>query len=179
MPYVITEVKSEYWPAKAKVEKKLKAFGLSVDRIIKVGDKYSYPAPAKPGVGFQLDLGPGLQEHIVATAGKARLSEKSLHYYSTKLKFKADLAFFGRNGIDGRMFVEIEFRPNIEKDLVKFHIGAKAKTLAVAVLIVTINRKCVNANYTTMPEFARSERVIEEFDPDYPLLLLGFRGERC
>lgn len=73
--------------------------------------------------------------------------------------------------------METEFRPNVEKDMVKFQIGANAGVLSVAVLILTSDRNSVNAGYTTMPEFAKFERVIDELRPVYPLLVLGFRGE--
>jgi hypothetical protein len=64
----------------------------------------------------------------------------------------------------------------VEKDLVKFQIGANSGWLSAAILIVTLDLRCVNPGYTTMPEFAKFQRVIDELRPIYPLLMIGFAG---
>jgi hypothetical protein len=96
--------------------------------------------------------------------------------YSPRLNEKADLAI-GRNGSDSRVFFEVEFRPNVEKDLVKFQIGANSGALAAAVLILAADRNAINRGYTTMPEFQKFERVIAELAPRYPLVVYGINGQ--
>jgi len=135
----------------------------------------SHPAAARDGVGFQLDLGPTIEQHLSTVVTGHGLRSASTRY-SPNLNEKADLAF-GQDYTGRRVFVEVEFRPNVEKDLVKFQIGMNTGALIAAVLILTSDRKSVNAGYTTMPEFAKFERVIDELRPTYPLMMMGFRGE--
>jgi hypothetical protein len=176
VPYLITHVEHRCWPAPDAVEEALGRFDVSINRLKEVLRSCSHGAPARDGVGFQLDLGPTIERHFASS-----LADNGLHSantrYSPNLNENADLAF-GRDYAGTRVYVEIEFRPNVEKDLVKFQIGANAGSLAAAVLILTTDRTSVNAAYTTMPEFAKFERVIDELRPAYPLLLLGFRGEQ-
>jgi hypothetical protein len=95
--------------------------------------------------------------------------------YSPTLNEEADLAL--GSSYDGlRLFIEIEFRPNVEKDLVKFQIGANTGTLGAAILILALERSNINRGYTTMPEYSKFVKVIEELQPSYPLLMLGFKG---
>lgn len=75
------------------------------------------------------------------------------------------------------LYFEIEFRPSVEKDLVKFHIGHRANRLSVGVLILALDRGRLNPGYTSMPEYRKFSRVISEFGPQHPLLLLGIDGD--
>jgi hypothetical protein len=95
--------------------------------------------------------------------------------YSPRLNQHADFGLV-HDASRRRVLFEIEFRPNYEKDLIKFQIGANLGGLAVAVMVVAIDRKAINASYTTMPEYSSIERVLAELRPTYPLLLLGLRG---
>lgn len=95
--------------------------------------------------------------------------------YSPKLNEEADLAL-GPKYTGPRLFIEIEFRPNVEKDLVKFQIGANTGALGVAILVLTLDRNNINRSYVTMPEYSKFVRLIEELRPSYPLLMLGFKG---
>ena len=72
---------------------------------------------------------------------------------------------------------EIEFRPNYEKDLVKFQIGANSGILAVGVMILALDRRSLNPGYTSMPEYASALRIIDALQPKYPLLIVGIRGD--
>jgi hypothetical protein len=117
-----------------------------------------------------------MEGHIRRALANGTELEQVNRTYSPRLNEQADLAFGRPNSVQ-RLYFEIEFRPNVEKDLVKFQIGANAGQLAAAVLILTVNRSCVNAAYSTMPEFSKFERVIDELRPQYPLLMLGFAGE--
>lgn len=175
MPYLVTEVKRRCWPSEEAVEEALTPFGLSVSRMEAALRSCSHPAAPRDGVGFQRDLGPTIERHLSAVLAQDGLRAASPRY-SQNLTENADLAF-GRDYSGRRVFVEIEFRPNVEKDLVKFQIGMNTGVLAAGVLVLTTDRTSVNAAYVTMPEFAKFERVIDELRPPYPLLMLGFRGQ--
>ncbi len=73
--------------------------------------------------------------------------------------------------------MEIEFRPNCEKDIIKFMIVERAERLAAGVLIVVNDRKTLNARYTTMPQFSYVKSVLDELAPSFPLLLIGLNGD--
>jgi hypothetical protein len=75
------------------------------------------------------------------------------------------------------LIVEIDFRPNYEKDMIKFMIAARAKRLAAGILIVVDDRRSLAPSYTTMPQFSDVENVLNELAPAFPLFLLGFNGE--
>ena len=152
----------------------LAQFGFSIEQLRAALQACCHPGVPRPGIGFQLDLGPSLQKHLSSSLAVDGIRTVSTRY-SSNLNENADLAF-GRDYNGPRVFFELEFRPNVEKDLVKFQIGANAGALAAAVLILAADRKCVNPAYTTMPEFAKFARVITELQPTYPLLMLGFRG---
>jgi hypothetical protein len=172
--YVINQVEYQSWPNVVSVESTLSPFSLSIEYIKGVLLSCSYASPHREEKGFQINFGKTLQNHI-----STELSDKGLHgasnRYSNKIKEISDLAF-EYDSYYPRMFIEIEFRPNVEKDLVKFQIGANNNTLAVAVLILTLDRNNINPQYTTMPEFAKFINIIDELRPQYPLLMLGFSG---
>lgn len=174
MPYRFSEVQTRSWPDQARVDEALGPFGLSIETILGAMGACEHPAAPRNGVGFQLDLGPTIERHLSKSLATNGLSTASTRY-SRSLNENADLALgFQYDG--SRIFFELEFRPNVEKDLVKFQIGANAGSLAVGVLILTLDRNTVNPSYTTMPEFGKFERVISELAPTYPLLMVGFRG---
>jgi hypothetical protein len=91
------------------------------------------------------------------------------------LNEEADLAL-GTNYNGPRLFIEIEFRPNVEKDLIKFQIGANTGALTAAILVLALERNNINRSYVTMPEYSKFVRVIDELGPSYPLIMLGFKG---
>ncbi len=95
---------------------------------------------------------------------------------SPNLNEKADLAFATDTDVPA-VYCEIEFRPNVEKDLIKFQIAHNRGRLAAAVLVVATARGRINPGYTTMPEFAKVTKIVTELSPPYPLLLVGIDGE--
>ena len=151
-------------------------FGLGIEKLKNLLSSCVHIEPPIPGRGFQQDLGPSMETHLLHSLANGAGLVQVNPAYSPRLNEQGDLAFRGLNS-DRRLYFEIEFRPNVEKDLVKFQIGANTGQLAAAVLILALNRNCVNPGYTTMPEFAKFERVIDELRPQYPLIMLGFAGE--
>jgi len=95
--------------------------------------------------------------------------------YSPAMREHADVTV-GRKGHERKIFIEIEFRPNYHKDIVKFLIGYKKRTLELGLLIVAINRKAINKSYHTMPEYHKCVQTIRELQSDCPILVLGIDG---
>ncbi len=125
--------------------------------------------------GFQKELAkqlPGVLENLFCSKG-AHPSERR---YSPAMREEADVAV-GQNGSKKRIFIEIEFRPNEHKDLVKFLTAHRHQQLELGILIVAIDRKEINKDYHTMPQYKKCLRTIEELRDECPILLIGIGGE--
>ena len=174
MAYQISDVAIAEFPNASAVNQALAEFGVASSDLRTALLTFSCQEALRPGEGYQQHLARDLERHlghfIRTRPGVSPASPR----YSDALGEKADLAFSGRTG--GGLYVEIEFRPNVEKDLAKFQIGHHSGRLAIGVLIVAITRGNVNPGYTTMPEFGKFARVIPEFRPQHPLLLIGIDG---
>jgi hypothetical protein len=127
------------------------------------------------GTGYQQFIARHLETHLRSTLAVPPLQQASPRV-SPALNEQADLVV-ALDPDHPAIYFEIEFRPNVEKDLIKFQIAYNRKRLAAAVLVVAIARRRVNAGYTTMPEFAKVSRLLAELAPPYPLLLVGIDGE--
>ncbi len=106
---------------------------------------------------------------------RALARPRSAVKYSPRLDHHADLVL-SRDGGGGSVFIEVEFRPNFEKDLVKFRIGHNSGRLRLGVLIVAVSRRNIRGSYTSMPEFASVVSVLGEYKPDHPVLVIGIDG---
>jgi len=128
------------------------------------------------GVGYQRTVAKELELHLkrflIHRTALAEVSTK----VSPRLGLKCDIAL-AQSEQTPRLIVEIEFRPNYEKDIIKFMIAARTERLAAGILVVVNNRRTLAPRYTTMPQFSDVERVINELAPSFPLLLIGFDGE--
>lgn len=133
-------------------------------------------SPLNPDRGYQQDLAHELESYLRDTFTKQGPWKIADNMYCSELNEKADLVL-GSDDVELRIYFEIEFRPNVEKDLVKFQIGCNSNRLGAAVLILASNRKEINPDYSTMPEFHKFVTVIRQLHPSYPLLLLGISGE--
>ncbi len=124
--------------------------------------------------GFQMDLAKQLEAllKIHFRTGGAHLY---MNGYSPTMRETPDVEV-GREGCKKRIFIEIEFRPNEHKDIVKFLIGHKKQSLKLGILIVAINRKAINKGYYTMPEYKKCIQTIRELQSDCPILVLGIDG---
>ena len=175
MPFQITEVRTSTFPSAEAVEAALTRLGLSHERIKEELAGFVCAAPAQDNFGYQQSLASELETYLAETFMHDGSLKRASDSYSSRLNERADLAL-ERPGIDGRVFFEVEFRPNVEKDLVKFQIGHNNGRLGIGILIVAINRTAINRSYTTMPEYAKFVSVIEELNLEYPLLLCGING---
>jgi hypothetical protein len=170
----IADISHRSWPDEARVREALIPFALTPEQITStVAACIHTPEPRHYG-GLQQFLVASIEHHLERTLTAFDGLMSADNRYSPDLNEKADLAL-ARNHSEPRVFFEIEFRPNVEKDLIKFPIGANRGTLAVAILVLAVDRTNVNASYTTMPEYQKFERIIEELKPGYPLMLIGIR----
>jgi hypothetical protein len=175
MPYCIHDVQFAFFPAEDAVENALARFAITPTAIREALLAFQCPVEATTPGGYQQYLAHHLEGYVETILLNGPGIKRASPNYSSNLGEKADLAVSGSGG--GSLFVEIEFRPNVEKDLAKFQIGYHSGRLAIGILILAISRGRLNAGYTTMPEFGKFSRVIPEFKPQHPLLLVGIDGQ--
>lgn len=174
--FTIQEIELFFWPTKEIIEKSLKKWNTSPQEIKdflfgKQLDKN------KKNKGFQIELAENLRklldDHF---RSKNNVTMCTDHRYIPTMNEKADLVI-GHKEFSKKIFVEIEFRPNEHKDLIKFLIGHKHQMLELGILIVTIERKAINPNYSTMPEYKKVVKTIEALQPDCPVMVIGIDGQ--
>ena len=178
MPYRISDVQYSEFPAEGAVESAVEKLGLSFMELIGAFRDYVCPAVPQAGRGYQMDVADHLERYLSDRLRRDGLRSTRSRYdltYSPALNQHADFGLV-HEATKKRILFEIEFRPNYEKDLIKFQIGANRGLLALGVMVVAIDRKSINASYTTMPEYASIAKVIHELAPSYPLLLVGLIG---
>lgn len=174
MAYRITRVEATCFPDIAVLDESLAQFATSVADLRALLSGYTCPVPlSRPG-GYQQHLARNLSEFLLAALLARAGTRQANTHYSESIGERADIAVGDRGS--GALYVEIEFRPNVEKDLAKFQIGHHKRRLAVGVLILALDRNALNPGYTSMPEYSKFQRVIVEFRPLHPLLLIGIDG---
>ena len=174
MSFKVNTVEYKCWPNELAVEDALNSLSLSISKLTSSLQSFVHEDMQIPGRGLQQDIAKSLERHFENTLLSDGIVSSSSRY-SRELKEVADFTI-GRSYSGKRVFFEIEFRPNVEKDLIKFQIGAKAETLVVGILILPITRENINRHYTTMPEYRKFVHLIDQLTPSHPLLLLGFDG---
>ncbi|MBI1953941.1 MAG: hypothetical protein HYS41_07465 [Candidatus Omnitrophica bacterium] len=175
--FKVNSLRFEHFPDTQCVERALSDLGLPNGRLRDVLQNYgcSEPRDIAGGEGYQIALARHLGNHLKKTLPSESLNLVNKQRYSERLGYNADIVL-RRPGIQRAIFVEIEFRPNVEKDLVKFQIGWNSSMLGAAVLLLALRRETINPDYGSMPEFDNFLKVIKELRPDYPLLLCGIGG---
>lgn len=124
--------------------------------------------------GFQIELHRQL-ENMFAVFFRGKDLTICDDAYSSSIDLRADLVI--GNPIDERkIYIEVEFRPNEFKDIVKFQIGYKNE-LDLGILVCAINRDNINRRYTTMPDYKKCKNIIVALGPECPILLVGLNGE--
>lgn len=175
MAYYLSDCRFAAFPDDAQLGAALKAAGLPRATLEAAIKAFVCAAPLQDGFGYQQSIADHMEAHL-----RSALAVPPLHHVSTRvspnLNEKADLALAkASNG--PAIYFEIEFRPNVEKDLIKFQIAHNQARLAAGILVVATDRGRVNPGYTTMPEFEKVARILRELSPPYPLLLVGIGGE--
>jgi hypothetical protein len=175
VPYHLDESRFIAFPDDATVEAALAEAGLPRTTLEATIREFVCPASQVEGFGYQQSIADHLEAHLRAALAVSPLNQGSVRV-SPSLNEKADLVL-ALDPDRPAIYFEIEFRPNVEKDLIKFQIAYNHRRLAAAVLVVAVARGRVNAAYTTMPEFGKVSRLLAELAPPYPLLLVGIGGE--
>jgi len=175
LSYHLDEIRFASFPNEVIVTTALAEAGLPRGMLEAAMHSFVCPTVQVEGVGYQQSIAKHLEEHLRAALTMPPLQQVSSRV-SPALNEKADLVI--ALGTDRpAIYFEIEFRPNFEKDLVKFQIAHNRGRLSAAVLIVAVTRQRINAAYKTMPEFAKVSRLLAELAPSYPLLLVGISGD--
>lgn len=173
MNFKISNVEHYVSPAGLNVDEILNAYGTSLADM-KNALKNAVFIHQNSNKGFQMDLAKQLEDLLkihFRIGGSYLYTDR----YSPTMRETADVEV-GQKGCKKRIFIEIEFRPNEHKDIVKFLIGHKKQTLELGILIVAIDRAVIKKGYTTMPQYKKCIQTIEELQSDCPILVMGIDG---
>jgi hypothetical protein len=181
MPYCISEVRHREFPAPNAVADTLSLLGISLDELIAAFRGYICPINPTAGRGYDADLAEDLKGYLAKALQHEgiRPTSNRLHLnYSRSLNDHADFGLVHERS-NRTVFIEMGFRHNYERDLLKFQIGASEGTLAAAVLVLSIDPKTIDATFSTMPSYESVTKVIEALKPSYPLVVIGLRGSHA
>jgi hypothetical protein len=181
MAYCISEVRHREFPDARVVGAALASTGLSLDELITAFRGYICPITPSAGRHYQADLAEDLKGYLEKTLPRDGLRPTRQRHdltYSRSLNEHAEFGLVHERS-NRRVFVEVEFRPNYERDLLKFQIGATEGILAAAVMVLAIDPKSIDAAHTFMPEYESVVKVIDALRPSYPLILIGLRGSHA
>src|SRR5689334_10416971 len=178
MAYCISEVRHREFPAPNSVGAALSALGFSLDELINAFRGYICHLAPTSGKGYASDLAEDLKGYLANSLQRdgLRATSNRIHLnYSRSLNEHADFGLVHERS-NRIVFVEMGFRPNYERELVKFQIGASEGTLAAAVLVLSIDPRSIDAAVATLPTYDEVTKVVEALRPSYPLVLIGLRG---
>ena len=181
MAYCISEVRHREFPSATAMGAALAPMGLSLEELVDAFRGYICPLSQTTGKGYESDLAEDLKGYLARALQREGLrptSNRSHLSYSRSLTDHADFGLVHER-TNRVLFVEMGFRPNYERDLLKFQIGASEGTLAAAVLVLSIDPKSIDATVATLPTYDAVTRVVEALNPSYPLLLVGLRGSHA
>ena len=181
MSYCISEVRHREFPSASAVGTALAHLGVSLEELVNAFRGYICPLSQTTGKGYESDLAEDLKGYLAKALQRDGLRPTSNRSHLTYSRSLPDHADFGlvHERSNRVLFVEMEFRPNYERDLLKFQIGASEGTLAAAVLVLSIDPKSIDAAVATLPTYDAVTRVVEALNPSYPLLLVGLRGSHA
>jgi hypothetical protein len=114
MTFKVTEINHRCWPNEALVGQALGTFGLSIEQVQQSLRDFVHAQAVDPNRGFQQNLAEALKQHLREFLGRAANLRIADSRYSPKLNEEADLAL-GPNNTGPRLFIEIEFRPNVKE----------------------------------------------------------------
>lgn len=181
MSYCISEVRHREFPSAGAVGAALAHLGVSLEELVNAFRGYICPLSQTTGKGYESDLAEDLKGYLAKALQRDGLrptSNRSHLAYSRSLPDHADFGLVHERS-NRVLFVEMGFRPNYERDLLKFQIGASEGTLAAAVLVLSIDPKSIDATVATLPTYDAVTKVVEALSPSYPLLLVGLRGSHA
>lgn len=172
MNFKITDIEHYASSDLTKIDNMLGGYGASLQEIENTLKSHTF-VHHHINDGFQMDLAEQLT-NLLKNFFRSNLKNSiySNKRYSEDVDFRPDIAV-GNEENKKAIFIEIEFRPNECKDIIKFQIGHKYGTLALGVLITAKKRTNINPTYTTMPEFSKCKGIISALRPECPILLIG------
>ncbi|MEI6815553.1 MAG: hypothetical protein WCL14_02995 [Bacteroidota bacterium] len=175
MAYKITTIEHTCFPTTKNVNDSITEFNITNIEILSIINDFVCNESPQIGRGYQQEIAWHLEDHLKSKICAGFNLVSRFEKYSNKLNEMPDLELV-KEGKKERIFFELEFRPNVEKDLIKFQIGFNNGRLALGVLIVALDRDTINPSYTTMPQYNKVKNLIDELKPLYPLLLIGISG---
>ena len=175
MAFKVIDVETYTSPLNLNVDNILKHYLTTLQEIenVLMECTFSYNNTDK---GFQIELYEQLQNFFQRFFSEKGLTAYSMGYAPT-IDLESDIAVQSKTS-DRRIYIEVEFRPNEFKDIVKFQIGHKHK-LELGMLVVAKNRENINPRYTTMPDYKKCKNIIVALEPECPILLICLDGEWC
>ena len=174
MPFQVLGVEQRSFPDAAATSAAAVTLGISVAQLESWLARFTSATPVRHGIGHQQVLAAEIERHFETSLVAAGL-QRAPTSVSPALGERADFAA-SPDGRPPALLGEIAFRPNFEKDLVKFAIAARRGLLRLGVLVVATRREEINPAYTSMPQFDKVVRVVQEFAPTFPICILGISG---
>ena len=179
MGFTITAVESFKHPANQNVvDDMLSLYKTTVSELVDALKTRAFEGESV-SQGFQIQLGRQLERFFSDFFQAKGFRVQSNGYgirYSRTVDLRADSVVRDPARNKG-LFIEIEFRPNEHKDILKFEIGHKNYLTELGILLVAIDRNSINVGYNTMPQYESVRNLISEFEPRCPILLLGIDGQ--
>lgn len=175
MPFRVTDVEHTLFPHEAAAAEAAAGLGIRIDQLCEFVRSFTSQTATRPNIGHQQVLAAELErhlEHSLASIGLQAVSKSVSPVLGERVDFAA-----GRGHAPPYLLGEIEFRPNFEKDLVKFSIAARRDILGLGILLVAKARHEINPGYTSMPQYDKVIRTVAEFAPAFPLVVIGLSGE--
>jgi hypothetical protein len=175
MSFQVTHAEYTAFPDDSAAREAAMNMGTSIDQLCDLVQSFISQTDTRPNIGHQQVLAPELERHFERSLRALGFQTVSKSV-SPVLGERVDFAV-GRGNTPPYLLGEIEFRPNFEKDLVKFSIAARRGILGLGVLLVAKDRREVNPGYTSMPQYEEVIRTVAEFAPTFPLVVIGLSGE--
>jgi hypothetical protein len=181
MAYCISEVRHREFPDAKAVGAALSPLGIALDEVIAAFRGYICPLSPTSGKGYESDLAEDIKGYLAKALQRDGLrptTDRSQLHYSRSLPDHADFGLVHERS-NRVLFVEIAFRPDYERDLLKFQIGSSEGILAAAILVLSIDPKSIDASVATLPSYEAVTKVVEVMRPTFPLVMIGLRGSHA
>ena len=181
MAYCISEVRHREFPDAKAVSAALSPLGITLEEIIAAFRGYICPLSPTSGKGYESDLAEDIKGYLgkaLQRDGLRPTNNRSLLNYSRSLPDHADFGLVHERS-NRVVFIEIAFRHNYERDLLKFQIGSSEGIMAAAILVLSIDPKSIDASVATLPSYEAVSKVVDVMRPTFPLVMIGLRGSHA
>jgi hypothetical protein len=178
MAYCISEVRHREFPGADAVSAAINPLGLTREELIAAFQGYICPIAHAPGRSYHGELTEDIKtylERALRREGLRPTRDRRFLAYSPALHEHADFGLV-HEASNHRVLLTMEFGPAFESDLVRFQIAANEGTLAAGVMVTSIDPKSIDASLATLPSYDTVAKVVQSFQPKFPLVLIGLRG---